>query len=286
MGAHFEPAGYISRGTAVPLINPHEVRIVGVDIPDSDELWFAFCPRAGEQPDADFVQTIREPNEVESPIHVCRNGEHVIVLAGRRRVKASRIVWDEQASKPESERVALRYIMHKGTPEQLYAVNVRENNARKDLTPLQRAIGWRTIAARIGQVKVALLNGVSQATVSNALAIFDCAPKVQAAFDAGQLAAVFAPKLAQLPRTEQVAKLDEMIATDATKGRKAREIISGGKPEVPQRMRPRRVVEALRRELADQPEVARVLDFVLGWDMATDNGALRAAALRALGDVS
>jgi ParB-like chromosome segregation protein Spo0J len=289
MGKHFRPEGFLARGGDVPLVRPHDVLIVGFDVAESDELWYARCPRAAEMPDTDFVQSIRGPNKVEQPVAVFRDGERILALAGRRRIKAARLVWDEQdaARVPEEERVELRYILHAGTPEELYAINVRENNARKDLTPMQRADGWRAVSDRLGVARVAALNGVSEKTVRDALAIFECAPKVQRAFEDGKLAAALAPKFAGLPRTEQAALFDEMVAKGATKGRAAKKAIEekkkGNEVQAPRRMRPRAVVERLREALMSNRDATCILDFVLGEDMVEHIPSLHAAAQKALG---
>jgi hypothetical protein len=94
MGKHFKPEGWIARGSDVPIICPHDVVIVGLDVPDSDDYWFCCCPRAADGVEEEFIDSIRQPNEVRTPIDVCRDGNRVLVLAGRRRIKAARIIWD------------------------------------------------------------------------------------------------------------------------------------------------------------------------------------------------
>jgi hypothetical protein len=264
--------GVLRRGGDVPVIDPNEAVIIGHDEPYSDSYWFAFCPRADKPVNDAFVESIRAPNEVRDPVHVCRDGGRIILLAGRRRIKGARIVWAEQAKAgvPIAKRVVVRFIMHTGSPEQLFRVNRSENADRESLTLLERALLMAHYKKQVDNLKlVAAEFQCTAQTVRNALALLECAPQVQREVEAG-LPASIAVKLAKLPREKQVAALDEMIAAGATRGVAAERAVKakakGEEVRPVRRMRARSWLEQLRdRVLKDDEVRARdLLDYVLG----------------------
>ncbi len=114
-GAHAPIEGFQKRGADVPWLNPWAIKIVGLDMEDSSTHWFAFCPRAEEPLEPEWIEDIRT-NGVRTPVDVYKDGSAVVMLEGRRRVRAARIVWDQQkaAGVPESERIAVRCAIRTG----------------------------------------------------------------------------------------------------------------------------------------------------------------------------
>jgi hypothetical protein len=270
--------GVIRRGGDVPVINPHKPVIIGFDESNSESVWFSFCPRADEPVDEAFIASIREPNEVRDPIHVCRDGDRVLVLDGRRRVKAARIVWDEQnaAGVPEDRRVILRFVMQTGTPAEFFRVNRSSHDDRKELTPFQRAQLMAHYAKHVdGMQAVAEEFGCTVQTAKNNLAILNCSERVQAKYNDGTITATAAVRLSRLPRAEQDAKLDRMIAGGATRGARAERVIQegdDGEGGVATRLRPIGFFERLRLDLNPTAnEIDRVAHAVIGFSLGDEH---------------
>lgn len=267
--------GYLARGGEMPWLNPMSVRIVGLDVKATAENWFAHCPRAEEEVDEEFLQSIRDDG-VRQPIDVYRDGNFVNVLEGRRRVKGARIVWEEQKEKgvPVDKRVALRVAIRRGSPVELFRWNARSHQGRKNLDPIQRAeviLNYQKHCTDDIE-SAAQTFGCSAATIKSDLQLLDLHAKVQKAVASYELSKANALRLAVLPREEQAAKLIEY--KDATPVADAieptartiaprRRIDTGGPTPQPKRVvdRARTYLESVDRP---SPEAKIVLD-VLAW---------------------
>jgi ParB/RepB/Spo0J family partition protein len=204
--------GYRARGGEAPWIDPNKIVVVGLDVPASADNWFAHCPRIDEDIEEEFVQSVREDG-VRKPVEVCRDGNCVVLLAGRRRVRAARIVWKEQADKdvPADSRIAVRVLVRSGSPADLFKYNVRDNADRKDLNPIQRATMMASHQKYAGEDvdKTAGMFNVSAATVRNYLSLLNLTSCVQAAVARRELSVANALVLTSLPRADQAAHLSE-----------------------------------------------------------------------------
>ena len=204
--------GYRARGGEAPWIDPNKIVVVGLDVPASADNWFAHCPRIDEEIEEEFVQSVREDG-VRKPVEVYRDGNRVALLAGRRRVRAARIVWKEQADKdvPVDSRIAVRVLMRSGDPSDLFKYNVRDNADRKDLNPIQRATMMANYQKHAGDDvdKTAGMFNVSPATVRNYLSLLNLTSCVQAAVAKRELSVANALALTPLPRADQAAHLSE-----------------------------------------------------------------------------
>lgn len=281
--------GYRARGGEAPWIDPFKILIVGLDIPATAENWFAHCPRIEEDLDEDFVESVREDG-VRKPVEVFQDGNRVVLLAGRRRVRAARIVWGEQSERgiPADERIAVRVLIRSGTPDELFKFNVRDNSDRKDLNPIQRAKLMQNYQKYAGDDadKTARMFGVSVPTVRNHLALLDLAASVQEAVARRELSIANALRLSDLPRSEQTAKLiayhAEENATDNAESESATE----------RKRPPRRTIDGGRgwrskieirkaREFLDEESdlVAKVFGAALAW---VANDEVKVAACRKL----
>jgi ParB family chromosome partitioning protein len=278
--------GYASRGGEVPAFHPNEIVIVGIDEEENEHNRYAFCPRVDEPIEEEFLASIRDDG-VRDPVSVARDGNRVILLAGRRRVRAARLIWQEQAKAgmKVASRITVRVIIRKGQPADLFRINVEENAQRKDLTAPQRAQLMLHAMRMHGddKAKVATLFRCSSRTVENTLAILDCSPKVQKAIAAGMPATV-AREFAGMSRAEQEAKLDEMTEKGATRGESAKRALVAAKQGKPVgnpvgRMRSRQFTERWLAEIEESKiittefKIAKaILRFLMGDDGAIDGG--------------
>jgi hypothetical protein len=275
--------GFVSLGGEMPWLAPHSIKIVGVDIDETAENWYAFCPRAGDALEADWIEDIRT-NGVRMPVDVYRDGDSVIMLEGRRRVTAARLIWDEQkkAGIPEKERISVRVNVRRGTALQLFGFNVGSEN-RKARSPMQRA-ALMMHAKKFGadDKAVAEMFSCTTQTVKNMMSLFDLAADVQRAVDKGELPIREAIKLTDVSREEQKEILLQLKEADATKGARASngikaakkgEKITGDKRKMRSRgflEKWREVVKADEKFCAVKVPLNDILKFILGGGVPTD----------------
>lgn len=275
--------GFVSLGGELPWLDPLAIKIVGLDIDQTAENWFAFCPRADEELEAAWLEDIRQ-NGVRQPVDVFRDGDTVVLLEGRRRVRAARQIWDEQrkAGVPEKERISVRVNVRRGSPFELYGYNVGSEN-RKARTPLQKA-ALMSHALKFGadEKQIAEMFSVTAQTVKNTLALFDLAPEVQKAVDKGEFPLREAIKLADKSRDEQKQILTELRDNDALKGARASNGIAAAKKgekvgNDTRKMRSRGFLEKWREVVKKDEKFCAVkvglndvLKFVLGGNVPAD----------------
>jgi len=275
--------GFTALGGELPWISPHAIKIVGVDIDETPENWFAFCPRADEKLEDSWLEDLRA-NGVRQPVDAFRDGDTVVLLEGRRRVRAARVIWDEQhkAGIPEDKRISVRVNVRRGSPVELFGFNVGSEN-RKSRSPMQRA-ALMLQAQKFGSddKQIATMFSVSTQTVKNMLSLYDLAPDVQRAVDKGELPIREAIKLADVPREEQKEILAQLTANDATKGARASNGIKAAKKgekvkNDTRKMRSRTFLEKWRdvvkkdeRFCAAKVPLDDVLKFILGGNIPTD----------------
>ena len=275
--------GFVSLGGELPWLDPHSIKIVGVDVDETPENWFAFCPRAGDELEADWIDDIRR-NGVRMPVDVYRDGDTVVMLEGRRRVTAARLIWDEQkkAGVSETERITVRVNVRRGSAMELFGFNVGSEN-RKARSPMQRA-ALMLHARKFGadDKAVAEMFCCTAQTVKNMTSLFDLASDVQRAVDKGELPIREAIKFADMPREEQKLLLTSLKEADATKGARASNGIKAAKKgekvkNDTRKMRSRTFLEKWRdivkkdeRFCAVKVPLDDVLKFVLGGNVPTD----------------
>ena len=258
--------GYVSRGGEVPHVDPNDVLIVGLDVPETPENWFAHCVRIRDESDADledYVNDILRTRRVDDPIVVYRDGEKLIVLDGRRSTRAARIAWSRQKETgvKRDERVSVRVLLRRGDPEELFRFNA-DSHKKKPLTATQKARLYLNYHERTGEdlEKTRIFFSVTVQTVRNMLAIFDLDTQVQKKLDTGEIALREAVKLRTLPRAEQREAIAALAAVGATKGVAA----ANG------------IAQAKRGEKIEKPEKTRMRPraFLVRWkDALTKNGA-------------
>lgn len=181
------------------------------------------------------------PQGVIEPITVSRNAEtgKVEVVVGRQRVKAAREA-NKRLKKAGMEpfRVPAMIQRLSGNGYRAMGVLISENENRQDDTPIGRAKKMqRYIELGRDEAEVAVLFGISQASVKNMLALLDAPAIVRSAVEAGKISTSDGYKLAKLEPAEAKEKVEELIEkaprTPGQKrrknGTKAREIVTGKK---------------------------------------------------------
>jgi hypothetical protein len=181
-------------------------------------------------------------------------------------------------------RVVLRFLMQTGSPAELFRINRSSHDDRKLLTPLQRALLMAHFSKHAdGLEPVAAEFACTVQTVKNNIALLNCSERVQQAIISGPLAMTAAIRLSRLPRAEQDAKLDRMIARGATRGARADQVLREGSDgeAALARLRPIGFFERWRGELDPElSEVDRVAHAVLGFSLGDEHALDAWPALR------
>jgi ParB-like chromosome segregation protein Spo0J len=267
--------GFESRGSDIPWFNPNSVVIVGCDesAPLTGENWYAYCPRASDPLEDEWIEDIAE-NGVRSPVDVYRDGDRIIVLEGRRRIRAARIVWErqQQAGVDEDQRIKVRANIRTGDASALFLYNVGSDN-RKERSPLQRA-SLMLHAQKHGCDKhqIAKMFSCTTMTVDNMLSLFRLHSEIQRDVDRGAFPIREAIKLASLSREEQKSCYDELRSSGATSGAAAANGIEKKKKGIKvdgadkRRMlaKPLLLKWTERLRAVDLGPTADIIDFILG----------------------
>jgi ParB family chromosome partitioning protein len=205
------------------MVSPSLPRVIGLDTPHKKgehPLWQA---RAIEPVDEIFAQQIAR-NGFQSIIDVRKDGPHLDVVAGRRRIKAARRAveirkeWelqgdvDMQALPP----LLVECKVVRGMDMQLVARMISENANRKDVEPIQMAEDLQNYM-NMGATEdmAALAGGKTVAQLRTFLKLLDLAPQVQDAVRIGKISSSAAIHLADLEREEQVKELGKIEAGEA-----------------------------------------------------------------------
>jgi len=139
-------------------------------------------PRRTFDPEAidDLADSIREYGVLE-PVLVTRNGDRYVLVAGERRVIASRHAGMETIPAIERE----------GDAEEMLAIAVIENVQREDLNAIEEAHAYRRLQDEFGltQEEISGRVGKSRVTVANTLRLLQLPREIQDDVSRGTLSA-------------------------------------------------------------------------------------------------
>lgn len=269
--------GFLAMGGEVPNIDPSEIKIVGLDLPDSANYWFAYCSRVKDIPEeeiAAYAEAIVAANKVDHVVKVYRSGDTLIALDGRTTTRAARLARQIQARRkvPLDERIAVRVVIQHGDQDELYRINLDSHKHR----PLTRGQHAKSVLAYFQRVKedlqkTAAFFRCSVPTVKLLLSHFQLTESLQRKVDTGDLPATIAAKIATLPLDEQDKRYEEMKAAGALRGaagKNAAEKKRGEKVDKADktRVRPKQFLMKWYGELKkdNYQAMAEMLLFVLG----------------------
>ena len=204
----------IHAGELITIKDPqNDLKIVGLDTPYTEEYHFVWCPRAKEIPTTSFIKSIEDPNMVIEPIHVCKNGNSLLVIAGRFRVKAARIIIAKQiaAGVPQEERLVLQALVHTGDPEHLQKINIIENS-KNQYTLQQQAQMCEFHLRRNGYNYGALSKtlNIPEYKARRLVKLLQCTPEVIEAFSEETLAIDLIDDFEKLERHQQNIALEKI----------------------------------------------------------------------------
>lgn len=191
--------------------DPSNLTIVGLDTDHGKGTHPLWDERAMWPVDENLVRNIMVHGVLES-ITVQKDGEKFLVVIGRQRVKAAREA-NIRLKKEGKELVTIPVMPpRKGTDADMFGVMISENEIRKDddyRTKAEKAL--RAINMGKSDAEVAILFGVTTASVKNWLAFFDLCPRAQKEIEKGRISPTAAGRLAKLSKEDQEKQLDELL---------------------------------------------------------------------------
>lgn len=204
------------RGTHFHL-DPSELIIIGLDTKDGPEHPL-YDSRNALPLEEDRIANFAFYG-VLKPVLVKKDGDRLLVIDGRQRVRYARAA-NKELKKRGEELLRVPVIVKKGDDAHLFGVSRAANlHAVDDLiTTARNAQRFLDMGRDISEVATTF--GVSASTVRNWIAMLDLAPAVQAQVVAGEIGTVAAVQLAQLPAAEQVATVEQVKAEAKANGKR------------------------------------------------------------------
>ncbi|MEZ5977501.1 MAG: ParB/RepB/Spo0J family partition protein [Planctomycetota bacterium] len=216
-GAALEPAtSDASRGTGESGPIPAEIAL--------DEIRpNPFQPRSVFDPEG--LQELRasiQNHGVLQPIVLRRSGDGYEIVSGERRWRASRMAG--LAAIPAVVRDAV-------SDDQMLELALVENLQRRDLDPMERARGYRSLQERLGltQDEVARRVGLQRATVANHVRLLELEEPIQALLAAGRLSMGHARALLGEPESARRIEIARAIEREGLSVREVERLVRDGR---------------------------------------------------------
>lgn len=197
------------------MMDPENVVIIGLDT-DDDNTHPLYDERIKLRLNEALIKNLKvEGNKV--PILVRKNGDVPEVVDGRQRVRCARQA-NKELEEAGKEKIQIKVLQERGEDADMFGILISTNEQRVGDSPMARARKVHKYTATMGRSKAdaAIRFGVTGRTIDLWLRLMDLDGKVQHAIDAGKISAHAAGELADLPREEQVAKLEVLIADGAS----------------------------------------------------------------------
>lgn len=195
------------------MFDPDECIVIGHDTKDGPEHPL-YDERIKLPLDEGLVRNIQVYGVIE-PIIFSRDGEKILVVAGRRRVLHAREAKKRQLKAGEVA-VQVPAIPKRGEDVYLFGVSRSENALRTNDGPLTNARNaQRMLDMGSSEAEIAVCFGVKPQTVKDWLTLLGLSTKVKNAVAKNVLSPTAAASLAKLSKEEQDTHLDEMLAQGA-----------------------------------------------------------------------
>ena len=166
-----------------------------------------FQPRREFDPKAleELAESIKSQGVLQ-PILVARDGEGYVLIAGERRIRASKLAG--------LEKIPAIVLPEKPPDEQLVFLALVENLQREDLDPVEEAEAYRTLAEKFGmtQEEIARRVGKSRPAVANALRLLRLPPKVLELLRERKITTGHAIVLLEEPDPQRQVRLAQLAA--------------------------------------------------------------------------
>lgn len=226
-----------------------------------------------------LVESILALEQVIEPVVCVRDGGRLVIDDGRQRQRAC-IEANRRRAKAGKPPLHVTYVVKRPLDGDAGIIGLaRAANTRVEDSPIERAEAAARLFAtcQAGGMTdpeakrfTATRCGVSGTTIDNWLALLGCSTAVRKAVDAGQVAATVGGELAKLPRDQQVAALEEMLAKGVTKGSSARRAVAAAKKGQP-------IQPKTAKRMRNQSEVQSYVDALAGRLLKAEGRAVLAA---------
>ncbi len=210
------------------LVDPLAVEVV------TDPEHYLYDARAEEPLSEEFLASLEDG--VEVPVFVTKDGLRTMLVAGRGRTIGLRIV-NERREKAGLERLLLPTIVKKGSPIELKALMILENEARREDSPLNKARKTQQYLAMLlakdedegtpivpglteAKRRTAKVFNVTVKTVEARLKLLELRPEVQQAVEEKKIGFWAATELHGLEPEKQVEALTTLAQETTETGKK------------------------------------------------------------------
>ena len=196
------------------------------------------------------------------PIHVNVDGDDILVVDGRGRVKAA-LEANRRLKEKGGVLVNVKCLVDRGNPAKLFALVIATNECRVDDTPLEKAKKAQRLLEMVGSEEaVGAAFGVTEQAVKKWLALLDMPAPIRTAVEKGQLSANQASQLAKQPKEAQTAGLAELklAANNGVSPKRAAKAVMQNGP----RMKAKKVIEQRLEEKNLPKDYRLALEWVLG----------------------
>lgn len=210
--------------TNMYLIEPERLTLV------EDPEHSLYDPRVLEPVDESLVLSMMVRGNV-TPIIVNKNGEEWAVVDGRHRVKAACEANKRLAAMGHLP-IKMKAVVSQAKDVELYGMLIVSNEFRKDDGPLAKADKAKKVQETYGYSvqDTAVLFGVTSKTIHAWNLLGKLSVKVRKHIESGTISASAASELSELSKTEQDAKLEELIAKGPVSARQLSKEKRGQKP--------------------------------------------------------
>lgn len=231
-------------------MSPNELTIVGIDT-DHDSSHPLWDDRINLPVDERLIRNISVYGVLQ-PVIVTKMEDLVVVVDGRQRVRAARVIAEQQRRAGE-EQIRVPCLVKSGDGSRLVGVGISANEQRQmDTAATKARKAARYLDLGRTEEEAALAFGVSEQTIRNWLAVTTLEPEVQIAIEAGRISATEAvSRCAGRKREVQLRCLEQPKR------------VKLGRPKGPSKAK---LAQVLESEHLDglHPEFVRALRFVLG----------------------
>lgn len=193
----------------IDYVNPYDLTIIGLDTEDGADHPL-YDERVYLPVDENLVKNI-QVYAIQQPVLVRKDGDTLLVVDGRQRVRAARLAWDQATSAGEHPiKVPTRTVT--ATDARATGIMISSNELRQEDDVLGKALKAQRLYAQYGDIgEVAIAFGRSTQTIRNWLLLVEADPKVHECIRSQKLSVTTAIEIARLKREEQREKLESFL---------------------------------------------------------------------------
>lgn len=202
--------------TDLHMIPPESLIIVGLDTEDGQEHYL-YDSRIKLPLNEAMVRNIAFQGVIENVIAV-RDGDRILVAAGRQRVRHARAANEQLKKEGSSVLIRCPVVIKRCTEKATIGIMISENALRRDDGIIEKAEKCgRMIGMGHTEDECALAFGVTKSQIKNWQSLLTVSAPVRKAVESGKIAATAAVQLASLSAEKQREKLEEILKDSGDK---------------------------------------------------------------------